>query len=145
MRRPVGFAVAVLAVMTLAACGSDTPSIPLTPTDADVTGSFNLSTANGQAPPYALFQTNTERWSLATDRMVIAANNTYADTTTYTVVKIADGTASTQTTTSAGTYQIANNKINFTTTVNGDNTFTGSVNGNTLVLLYQTGRFVYSR
>jgi hypothetical protein len=137
--------VTVLAISTLAACGSDTPTIPLNPTDANVTGVFDLSTANGQPPPYAAFQTNTELWELTNDRMVIAADNTFADTTTYTVVEIADGTQSTQRTSTAGTYQVANDKINFTTTTNGSAVFSGSVTGNTLVLLFNGGRFVYSK
>jgi hypothetical protein len=137
--------VAALAVAALTACGSDTVTIPLEPTDANVTGVFNLSLANGQQPPYAAFQTTTELWQLTNDRMVLAADNTFADTITYTVFAIADGSQSTRFTATAGTYQIGNNQINFTTTTNGSAKFTGSVTGNTLVLLFNGGRFVYSK
>jgi len=137
--------VAALAVAALTACGSDKVTIPLDPTDADVTGVFNLSLANGQQPPYAAFQTTTELWELTNDRMVIAADQTFADTITYTVHTIADGSQSTRFTATAGSYQIANRQINFTTTTNGSATFAGSVTGTTLVVLFNGGRFVYSK
>ncbi|HEY4303260.1 MAG TPA: hypothetical protein VGM82_02235 [Gemmatimonadaceae bacterium] len=134
----------LLAVLAIAACSSD-HSLNLDPTDANVTGSFNLTFAAGQTLPYQAFSTTTELFDIASDKIVISADNTWVDTTNYVVFELVDGSQSTQTTVSAGTYQVATSQINFVTTTGGTAAFTGSVTGNTLSVLFNGSKFVYTR
>src|SRR5262249_11177440 len=116
----------VLAAVT--ACNND-PGVDLTlpKTDADVAGAFRLTFANGLTPPFNTTVTTTELWTLTSDVMFVSANNTWADTTTYQVTSLSDGTQTNRQTASAGTYDIANNQINFVMTTGGSVTFEGAV------------------
>ena len=68
------------------------------------------------------------------DAIVIAADNTWNETTNYHVFALSDGDASDHAdSVVSGTYTIANGEINFTMTAGGTATFIGSVTGNTLI------------
>jgi hypothetical protein len=134
----------LFAVLAIVACSSDN-SVKLDPTDADVTGTFNLTLAAGQTLPYDAFSTATELFDIATDKIVISADHSWVDTTGYVVFELADGSQSTQTSVSGGTYQVTNSQINFVTTMNGTAAFAGSVSGNTLSVLFNGAKFVYTR
>jgi hypothetical protein len=130
----------------LAACGSDkTVDVSLPPTSTDVVGSFNLISANGVTPPFAAFATTTADWTLASDSVAIAANNTWTETTKYFVTTLADNTTTTQFTSVGGTYSIASGQIQFVMTQGGSTTFPGSVTGSSLTIIFNERRFIYAR
>jgi hypothetical protein len=137
----------LLLAAAVAACGGSTEpiDISLAPTSADVAGAFNLTSANGIAPPFAAFSTTTADWTLVADTITIVAPSTWTEATKYFVTNRADGSTSTQYTVVAGTYQISNAQINFTMTQGGSTTFPGSVTGNSLTIIFQGKRFLYAR
>lgn len=148
MRRPL-LLLAATAVFAagIAACGDSSPGVTqtLAPTDANVVGQFSLYTANGRTLPYQAIVTNTEIWNLVSDVLTILPNNTWADTTSYSITNRNDGTVSGRATASGGTYTIANNQINFVMTSGGTISFAGSVTGNTLTAIFDGARYYYQR
>ncbi|MGH7620308.1 MAG: hypothetical protein ACREPM_24085, partial [Gemmatimonadaceae bacterium] len=129
------------------ACGSSTEptgDISLDPTSTDVAGGYNLIAANGTAPPFPAFETQTADWTLTSDSVVIAPPNAWIESTAYLVTSLLDGSTSTEYSVVSGSYVIANAAINFTMLQGGTATFTGSVTGNTLTLIYSGKRFVYT-
>jgi hypothetical protein len=141
--------ICVLAAAVVVGCGSDTtqPTVDLTlaPTSTDVAGAFNLVSANGTAPPFPAFATATADWTLAADTVAITAANTWTEATTYFVTSLLDGTTTTQFSVVAGTYAIADGKINFTMTQGGTEKFIGSVTGSTLTIIYTGTKFIYTK
>ena len=137
----------LLLALAVAGCGGDTAKLDLTlpPTETNVTGTFVLSLANGQALPFQAIVTNTEIWNLTADRIVLAPNGTWTDTTAYNITSRDDGSQSTRLTASAGTWAIANNQINFIMTVGGTVTFEGSVVQNSLSVNFSGHRYLYLR
>ena len=130
----------------LAACqGSNSEPFQLGPTDANVTGRFTLAAINSNPLPVPALQTTTEVWALTSDTLSIADNGQWTETTVYLVTQNSDGSTSTRTSSIAGTYTIVAQKINFLQTTSGSATFTGSVQGNTLTVLYQGSHFTYVR
>jgi hypothetical protein len=140
-------AAAAVFAFAVAACsnGSTEVSQTLTPTDANVAGTFSLYTANGRTLPYSAIVTNTEVWNLVSDVITILPNNTWADTTNYSITNRNDGSVSGRGTASGGTYSIANNQINFVMTSGGAINFAGSVTGNTLTAIFDGARYYYQR
>jgi hypothetical protein len=135
-----------LSLALICGCGSDAVVDPtLGPTDANVVGTFLLTASNGRSLPLVARLTSDEEWDLTSDQFVIVADNTWNELTSYRVTTFATGAVSTQQSVSSGTYSIANNQINFVMTVGGSTSFTGSVTGKTLALLYNGGQFLYSR
>jgi hypothetical protein len=132
-------------ILALLGCEQNSAEPTLAPTDANVVGSYALSTANGRLLPIVVSLTADEEWDLSADRFVISADNTWTDTTTYAVKSFASGSVTARQTGATGTYAIANGQINFIMTTGGTATFPGSVTGNTLSLLFNGGHFVYSR
>jgi len=136
----------VLAAAVVVGCEQGTSvDTSLPATSSDVVGAFALVSANGTAPPFAAFATSTQQWTLVTDSVTIASNNTWSEATKYFVTLTADGTTTTQFSVVGGTYTIANGLINFTMTQGGSDKFTGSLTGNTLTIVYTGKRFVYTR
>jgi hypothetical protein len=146
MRR---LSILLLAVAALACGGGDTAPpetiLTLPATDANVVGNFHLVTANGSILPIVAVVTATQQASLTSDTLSLATDNTWIETSIFQLTSLIDGTISAAQSVSSGTYLIANNQINFTTTVGGTNTFAGSVNGSTLFLLFNNKPFTYSR
>jgi hypothetical protein len=136
----------ILAVMlALLGCEQSSAEPTLSPTDANVAGAYALTTANGRLLPIIISLTADAEVDMTADRFVIAADNTWTDTTTYAVKSFSDGTVTSQQTGATGTYAIADGQINFIMKTGGTSAFPGSVTGNTLSLLFNGGRFVYLR
>ena len=129
---------ALCTAITLAACNStDDPDVGfvLPPTDANVTGTFFLTSANGFVPPFDVVSNSQERQTLVRDRVFIQADQTWLDSTDYHVTR-AGGLEIDTTTASVGTYNIADQQINFSMTVNNNPvTFAGAVVADTLSLV----------
>jgi len=136
------------AALVLGACNSlDAPdqNITLPPTDADVAGTFILTSANGNVPPYTAGGNNLEVWTLMNDRIVIHGDQTWADTTNYSVQRQSDGAAHDSSTATSGTYAITDGRINFKMTQGGGAVFVGSVVGNDLSVNFNGALFHYQR
>jgi hypothetical protein len=136
----------LLGLAIFAACqGSDSEPFQLGPTDANVAGRFSLAAINSNPLPVPALQTTTEAWALTSDTLSIADNGQWTETTVYLVTQNADGSTSTRTSSIAGTYTIVDQRISFLQTSGGSATFTGSVQGSTLTVLYQGSHFTYVR
>ena len=122
----------------------DTSLGPLSPTDSAIVGSYDLFAVNGLPLPSTTQVNATQAIEVDGERIVIAADNTWADTATTVVIDLVSGNNSLPTlTASAGTLNIVNGTINFVTTVGGGAAFTGSVKGDTLTVQFTGTRFVY--
>jgi len=82
---------------------------------------------------------------MTSDQLIIRADLTWSETSNYKVTTFQTGGISAQQTSSSGTYAIADSKINFVMTNGGTATYTGSVSGNTLTMIYNGGHFIYTR
>lgn len=143
MRRfPLVLLVAAAVGCGAAAAGAD---LTLAPTDANVTGTFNLQTSNGQLLPVNFTLNQVQVWSLVADQIILSADNTWAETSTFVVTDVTTSVTTNTQSVVSGTYSIASGQINFIMTVGGTTNFTGSVTGNTLSLVLNGGRYVYSR
>ena len=142
MRR---FLIAMAAVAALGCgAGADNPLPTLPTTSPDVAGEFRLRSANGSQVPFIAFTTTTgEAWELASDKMDVAADGKWSETTLYVIHKLSDGSSTSRESVVSGTYTIANGQINFVMTQGGTDTFTGSVTGAELRLLYSGKLFIY--
>ena len=135
----------VVSLAALAGCGGDTPAFTLGPTDANVVGTFSLTNSNGRVLPIVARITAEEEWDMTSDQLIIRADLTWSETSNFKVITFLTGGIATQQTSSSGTYTIADSKINFVMTVGGTATYTGSVSGNTLTMIYNGGHFIYTR
>lgn len=68
--------IAVLALGTIAACGSDSTSA------TSFEGTWNLSTVNNAPLPYTLYQSSTEKDELMSEKIVASGGKAY-DTSNY--------------------------------------------------------------
>jgi hypothetical protein len=135
----------VLSALVLMGCSSDSEPASLSPTDVNVVGSYALTTSNGRPLPFVVFLSADEEWDISSDQFVIAADNTWIETTNYTITAFANGAQRTSTTQASGTYAVSSGQIKFTMLTGGSTPFTGSVTGNTLSLLFNGGHFTYTR
>jgi hypothetical protein len=141
MRRSV----LLLMVASITACQTATDDFVLGPTDANVSGTFALTTINGGVLPVVARVTNTDRWDLVADTLRISGDSTWAETSSYTVNSLADGSITTSQSIASGVYVIADKEINFTMRVGGTATFIGTVQTNVLTLVFNDAHFVYLR
>jgi hypothetical protein len=126
-------------------CGGD--SFTLAPTDTDVAGTFVLQTANGHSLPVDAGQTldgSAEIYQTA-DVFTLDGAGNWTETTTLALQSLVDNTEQSQTTTSNGSYTIANGQINFVRTLSGAANFSGSVTGAVLTVRYDGSTLVYAR
>jgi hypothetical protein len=137
----------LLVPILVGAClSTEDSSLTLDPTDANVAGSFALSTINGGALPVIATVTSTQEFDLASDTMSIGSDNTWTEISVYTVTLLADGTKSTMVTTIGGTYTIAQQQINFVQTTGGGSvSFAGSVKAARLTIVFGGSQFIYNR
>ena len=126
----VAFGVAVSA----SACTVDKPDLTLPTTDTNVVGSFNLVTADNHLLPFIAIITSTEAWELDADRIVLAPDNTWVDSTAYTVEDLSSSSIGPRLTVATGTYSVSAGLITFTKTSGGNEIFTGSVFSNSLAV-----------
>jgi hypothetical protein len=141
MRR---LALLLLAVSALG-CQTAADEFVLGPTDADVAGTFALSTINGGTLPVVARLMTDERWDLAADTLRISGDSTWTETSFYNVVALADGSITQAQSIASGVYGIDDKQINFTMNVGGTASFIGAVQTNTLTLVFNDTHFVYSR
>jgi hypothetical protein len=134
----------LLSALAILGCSSDKDQLTLPKTDADVVGSYSLTSSNGRSLPFIVLLTTDEEWDMTSDQFVILADNTWSETTNYQITT-STGAMRTSSTQAGGTYSIANGQINFTMTSGGTGGFTGSVTGNILSLLFNGGHFLYSK
>ena len=145
----VAFATCVALIATVESCvkGPTDATLPaLIPTDSNIAGSFDLVAVNGLPLPSTQQVNATQAVEVLAERIVVASNRTWADTSTTVIIDLTTGTTSaTSRTSSAGTLGIANGTIQFVTTLGGGSAFTGSVHQDTLTVLFGGTRFVYVR
>jgi len=137
--------VLLLMVSSLTACQAVADDFVLGPTDANVSGTFALTTINGGVLPVVARVTNTDRWDLVADTLRISGDSTWTETSFYTVNSLADGSITTSQSIASGVYAIADKQINFTMRVGGTATFIGAVQTNVLTLVFNDAHFVYLR
>ena len=144
MRRVLLLLLSTLAAACLSAPTDATP--PLDPTDANVAGSFSLTTINGGVLPVLVSITSVQESDLTSDTVSIASDGTWSEATVLRVTQLSDNTTSTSVTVISGTYTIANQQINFLqTSAGGSLAFAGSVKGDRLTIVYAGSQFVYAR
>lgn len=137
-----------LSLLVVAIVGCDRSIAPLTlaPTDTTVAGSYGLVQVNGHSLPIVdAVRTNTSEYDLTSDRMIISTGGTWSETTSYNVISLSTNAVSQLATVTSGTYTVGAGVITFTRLVGDPATFTGSVTGNTLSLLFLQVLSVYSR
>lgn len=145
MRRLITLFLGIAGVAIVGCSTNDSGTLALAPTDSVVTGTYILQLANGNPVPFAAFQTATDLWAIAGEKIVLSPDLTWSDTTNYQVISLLNGNERDTLSTSAGTYSLGNNQINFLTTSNGTASYVGSVSGNVLDVRFQGSRFVYTR
>ena len=142
MRR-IALLLSALVVLGCSSDNSDELTLPLT--DADVAGTYSLTSSNGRSLPFTVLLTADEQWIITSDQFVIASDNTWSETTNYLITALSTGGTRTSATQASGGYAISKGQINFTMTTGGTTPFTGSVTGNVLSLLFNGGHFLYSK
>jgi len=144
MRRLI-FAPLVPILALALGCGGD--SFTLAPTDADVAGTFALQTSDGHKLPKDGGRTldGTAEIYQTADVLTLDGAGDWTETTTLALQSLVDNTEQSQTTTSNGTYSIANGQIDFVRTLSGAANFSGSVTGAVLTVLYSGSTLVYVR
>lgn len=130
---------------SLLACQTASDSFVLGPTDPDVSGTFALTTINGGTLPVVARVSTTEQWNLTADTLRISGDSTWAETSFYNVIALADGSVTTTQSIASGVYVVADKQINFTMKVGGTAMFIGAVQGSTLTLIFNDTHFIYSR
>ena len=137
----------LLSALVVLGCSSDNNNNDLTLplTDANVVGTYSLTSSNGRSLPFTVLLTADEQWVITSDQFVIAADNTWSETTNYLITALSTGGTRTSSTQASGGYAISSGQINFTMTAGGSTPFTGSVTGNVLSLLFNGGHFLYSK
>ena len=144
------FALAVGVITTASSCvkaPTDTSIPALFPSDTNIAGSFDLVAVNGLPLPSSQQINATQSVEVEGERIVIANNNTWVDTSQTIILDLQTGdTSATTTTASAGTLNFTTSKtLQFVTTTGGGAAFTGSVHLDTLFVLFSGTRFVYVR
>ena len=125
---------------------TDTSLQTLPTTETDIAGSFNLVAVNSQALPITTQVTPDTALQVQAERIVIAANNTWADTSTVNFIDLTTGdTTAHSSIVSAGSAQITGGTIQFVTTIGSGATFVGSVRSDTLYVVFGGARSVYVR
>ena len=135
----------LLSALVVLGCSSDKETLTLPTTDANVVGTYSLTSSNGRSLPFTVVLTAEEQWLITSDQFVIAGDNTWSETSNYLITTLATGATRTSSTQASGAYAISNGQINFTMTAGGTTPFTGSVTGNILSLLFNGGHFLYTK
>jgi hypothetical protein len=129
----------------LLSCQTASDTFELGPTDANVSGTFALTTINGGVLPVLARLSSIEEWDLAADTLRISSDSTWTETSFYNVTTLADGTVSQSQSIASGVYVVVDKQINFTMRVGGTASFIGAVQGSTLTLVFNDNHFVYLR
>jgi hypothetical protein len=132
--RAARIAIAAAAIALLGACGSDSTG----PNNANVAGTYALSTVDGANLPYTVPNTGDNA------EVVQSATITLTSDSTYTAV--ANGTENGDPSviiTDAGNYSVSGSQVTFTSTIIQGGNYTGTVSGSTLTVTI-IGAFVGS-
>ena len=86
MRR-IALLLSALVVLGCSSDNSDELTLPLT--DADVAGTYSLTSSNGRSLPFTVLLTADEQWIITSDQFVIASDNTWSETTNYLITALA--------------------------------------------------------
>jgi hypothetical protein len=145
MRRLFFVSAAPMLLFALA-CG-DSGDFSLAPTDANVSGTFALVSADGKKLPIDAGETldGTAEIYQTADEFEIGGDGQWTETTTIALQSLIDGTEQSTTSVSTGTYTISHDQIDFVRTLNGAVNFSGSVSGATLTIVYNGSRLTYAR
>jgi hypothetical protein len=138
MRSIVRVAVSVGALTVLASCGSDAG----TGVRAAVTGSYTLSTVNGQPLPFTENSTGAVV-KVTAGTLVAQSDGAFTETTTRSTTP-PGGTTTSATTTLNGTYQVGNQVVVFTYSASGQ-TVLGSLINAGLSLQNGANSFEYKK
>jgi hypothetical protein len=130
---------------SLVACQTATDTFELGPTEANVSGTFALTTINGGILPVLARLSTVDEWDLTADTLRISNDSTWTETSFYKVTTLADGSVTQSQSIASGIYVVADKQINFTMRVGGTATFVGAVQGSTLTLVFNDNHFVYLR
>ncbi|MEO7458381.1 MAG: hypothetical protein ABIY52_19130 [Gemmatimonadaceae bacterium] len=115
MLRSLRTLLVVAAVGALAtACGSDSPTSPLTP--ASVAGTYNLKSYNGATIP-ALISNGNPRLEVLGDQVVVNANGTWTETATVRTTDVTGAVTSVEN--SSGTFTIDGATVGFKDNADG--------------------------
>lgn len=72
---------ACASLVTLGACGSDSPAGPVVPTSP--IGSYTITTVNGKAPPVALFADGSYTYEITNGTLALKSDGKYSVVTTF--------------------------------------------------------------
>ena len=126
MRRMLAI-VSTAAAVLLAGCGSDNST---NPTQAQVAGTWNLTTVNGSPLPFTIQAT--PKIEVVSDQLVVSTNGTFTETTQ---TRTTNGTTVTnQTVPDGGTYSLNGTAATFI--FNDGSTGAGTVSGTTLIVAF---------
>ncbi len=130
--RPVALTVA-LAVSLLTGCGDATGS-------EAIAANYTLQTINGQNLPFVLAQVVVDKVEVTAGSVRLNSDNTFS--TSVTVATTESGATTSETTTVTGTYTLNGTTLTFTSE---EDTFGGSITGNTLTISDEGVTFVYQK
>ena len=106
--------VAALAIATVAACGSDGPTDPVTDS---IEGVYSLRTINGQPLPFTV-QGNSTTLVLTSDVLTMAANGSWTEALAFRLTTVS-GETTEGTDSDAGTWTRAGGTVTLTSNENG--------------------------
>ena len=129
--------VLALSAASILACGDSSG-----PEFSSAVGTWNLVTVNGSALPFTIELSQIYRLELLSDVFVASENGTYIESTTLRDTE--NGTATTRTEPSSGTWTQTNNTVTVTES-GGTETATATVSGNTITLSQAGFVSVYHR
>ena len=129
---------ALTLIALVAACGGDTATAP----QAEVSGTYALSTINGSPMPFVLGPTQTGTLSIVSGNVIVNANGTYS--VGFTVRETAGAVSTDATDTGTGTWTRTNETIRFRDDADGTIT-SAQFASNTLTIVADGFTFVYRK
>lgn len=127
-----------LALLSLA-CTYDSLT---TPTEALLTGKWNLTSVNGTALPYTISQLGGKKSEVVADTLTMGASNTFTEVTVVRTTQNSDVT--TQKITDVGSYQFNSATITFHFGSN-NSIGSGTVTGKTMTVITSGVSFAYKK
>ena len=126
-----------LLALAAAACSSDSSG-----PDVSVVGTWQLQTVNGQALPYVVAQSGSDKIEVTSDVLTVAEGGAFTEITTIRVTS--GGTVTTQSIPDAGSYSVNGTAVNFTFQSDGSSG-TGTLSESTLTVATQGVSLVYKK
>ncbi|MEO8622582.1 MAG: hypothetical protein ABI625_16030 [bacterium] len=129
---------AIVLLMTGAACGADITLVDVTP----YAGSYTLRSVNSFPLPYAILQSTDLRLEITDEAFSLASNSTFKDVTNYRRTAGA-GAIDFPADTLTGSYEIRGQTISFTTSTGA--TFSGQVGLTSFTVIGNSTVFLYAK